>query len=434
MRSPSLLIASLFVLLAACKKDNCPTVTTEPNILLIIADDLGLDATPGYSEGTVKPSMPHLQQLAANGLTFDQVWANPICSPTRATILSGKYGYRTGVLNAESASTIPADEKTLQTMLDERTGNAYAHAIIGKWHLSNGEPNRPTEMGVGYYAGLLTGAVSDYSDWSFTENGQTSQYTGYITTKITDLAIDWIGTQTKPWFCWLAYNAPHAPFHLPPANMYSQGTLSSDQASIDANPLPYYMAMTESIDFELGRLMDSMSEEEIANTVIIFIGDNGSPSQVVQTPYSSNRAKGTLYQGGVHVPLIISGWGVSRKNEHDASLINSTDLFCTIAELAGATLPNYEDSYSFEHLLSQTGPVTRVYNYAEVLSASNPNKTGFTIRNERYKLIEFDLSTRRFYDLNVDPYEGTNLLNMGLTSDEQAELDALLTKASEIRQ
>ena len=424
----------LFVLIASCKKDDCPVITTQPNILLIIADDLGLDATPGYSEGMVKPNMPQLQELAMNGLTFDQVWANPICSPTRATILSGKYGYRTGVLNAQAASTIPSTEKTLQTMIDERAANAYEHAIIGKWHLSNGEPNRPTEMGVGYYAGLLTGAVADYNTWDFTENGQTSPYNGYITSKFTDLAIDWIGTQTKPWFCWLAYNAPHSPFHLPPASMHSQGSLPSDQASIDANPLPYFLAMTESIDSELGRLMDSMSEEELANTVIIFIGDNGSPGEVVQTPYDSNKAKGTLYQGGVHVPLIISGWGVSRKNEHDANLINSADLFCTITEMTGATLPSYEDSYSFKSLLSQPGTVSRTHNYAEVLSAANPNKTGFTIRNERYKLIEFDVAPRRFYDLNDDPYEETSLLNMGLTVAEQTELDALLLKAGEIRQ
>ncbi len=434
MRSLRYPILSLLILLAACKKDDCPTVTTQPNILLVIADDLGLDATPGYSEGSVKPNMPHLQQLALDGLTFDQVWADPICSPTRATILSGKYGYHTGVLNAESASTIPSSTLTLQSMLDQRTGSSYAHAIIGKWHLSNGEPNRPTEMGVGYYAGLLTGAVTDYNSWAFTENGQTAQYNGYSTTKFTDLAIDWIGAQSKPWFCWLAYNAPHTPFHLPPANMHSQGNLPSDPGSIDADPLPYYMAMTESIDYELGRLMDSMSEEELANTIIIFIGDNGSPGQVIQTPYDSNRAKGTLYQGGVHVPMIVSGCGVSRKNERDENLINSSDLFSTITELAGATLPDYENSYSFKPLLSQSGTGSRTYNYAEVLDANNANKTGFTIRDERYKLIEFEVAPRRFYDLTEDPHEGTNLLNAGLTEDEQARLDALLLKASEIRQ
>lgn len=238
--------AALFICLAtifsSCNKGNnefiLPTFTNQPNILLIIADDIGIEACPGYNIGAIKPNIPNLENLADNGLTFYNSWASPLCSPTRATILTGRYGYRTGVLNAEDASTIDISEKTIQTFLDENTNSAYSHAIIGKWHLSNNEPNRPNEMGVNYFAGLISGAVQNYNNWLFTGNGQNKPIDDYITTKITDLAIDWIGNQSNPWFCWVAYNAAHTPFHLPPSYMHSQGNLPTDKSSIESNHTP----------------------------------------------------------------------------------------------------------------------------------------------------------------------------------------------------
>lgn len=420
----------------ACNQEDEPAsdnTDARPNILLIIADDMGVEATPGYSIGDSKPNMPNLESLADNGISFDNVWAYPLCSPTRATILTGRYGYRTGVLNPTNASRIASNEKTIQAFLDENTDNAYTHSIIGKWHLSNNEPERPIQMGIDYYAGILGGGVTDYNSWDLTENGETNAFSGYVTTKLTDLAIAWINQQTKPWFCWMAYNAPHTPFHLPPNNMHSQGNLANDQASIDANPSPYYMAMIESLDFEIGRLMQNIPEDELENTVIIFIGDNGSPGQVIQSPYISNRAKGSLHQGGIHVPMIVSGKGVSRLNDRDDNLISSTDLFCTIAEIAGMDLPQYQDSYSFYDLLSSSGTNNRAYNYAEILD-DDDSQSGFAIRNAQYKLIEFDNGQQRFYDLLADPYEGVNLINRTLGATRQAALTALENEADAIRQ
>ncbi len=427
----------LLVLVSSCTKDKAiigdPSGNTRPNILLIIADDLGIEATPGYPIGAIKPTMPHLEKLAQSGITFDNVWSFPLCSPTRASILTGRYGYRTGVLNAESASTIPITETTLQTALDEATDHAYSHAIIGKWHLSNGEPNRPTDMGVGYYTGLLGGAVQDYFTWPLTQNGQTAQYAGYITTKITDLAIDWIGDQTKPWFCWVAYTAPHTPFHLPPDSLHSQGILPSDQASIDANPLPYYMAMTESVDNEMGRLMHHIPASDLENTIIIFIGDNGSPPQVLQAPYTTGQGKGSLYQGGLHVPLVIAGKGVTRKEQREAALISSTDLFATILEMAGVVQPEIEDSYSFYPLLSQSSSGSRSFLYAEILNAT-PNKSGYTVRDDAYKWIRLNNGQEEFYDLINDPYEQDDLLTGVLTAEQTNALTALQEEGARIRQ
>jgi len=429
-------LTSLFLILViSCNSDNGDTVTTppvpmekDPNILLIIADDMGLDASPGYSNGTIKPNMPHLQDLQSSGITFDNAWANPTCSPTRATILTGKYGVRTGVLDPTTSHEINANEKSIQAYLNDNLPNTYATSIIGKWHLSNNQPTRPTDMGADYYAGLLGGGVADYSSWSLTENAQTNTSNEYITTKITDMAIDWIGNQTKPWFAWVAYTAPHTPFHLPPSNMHGQGSLPTDQASIDANPLPYYLAMIESLDFNMGRLFDSMTTEELDNTVIIFIGDNGSPNPVTQSPYTVGRAKGSVHQGGIQVPLVISGKDVSRIGQRESSLVASVDLFATISEIAGITNPDYEDSKSFYGLLSNSGSGSREYNYAE-------NEDDYAIRNDRYKLIRLANGNSRLYDLQTDPYETDNLMIGGsLNTSEQAAFLELDAEADAIRE
>ena len=219
-------------------------------------------------------------------------------------------------------------------------------------------------MGIEYYAGVLGGGVPSYYNWSLVENGQTSNSSEYATTKFTDLAIDWLNKQSKPWFLWLAYNAPHTPFHLPPNELHYQGALTSDQASIDADPLPYYLAALEALDNEMGRLINSLSSEAKENTIIIFIGDNGTPSQVAQE-YNSRCVKESVYKGGVNVPMVISGKDVSRIHDSEDALINTTDLFSTIAEIAGVNETEIYDSKSFKGLLKNEEGSKRDYVYTE---------------------------------------------------------------------
>ena len=263
-------LLAFILLLFACSTDGVPLETAtdaeketieettedstndSPNILLIIADDMGLDASPGYNIGSIKPNMPNLQNMISSGVTFNNVWSYPTCTPTRASMLTGKFGFRTNVLKVDDV--LATSETSIQRYLDENTNETYSHAVIGKWHLSK-DSNHPTNMGIDYYAGFLNGSVQNYSSWSLVENGNTSTSTEYTTTKFTDLAIDWVDDQTQPWFLWLAYNAPHTPFHLPPTNLHSQGYLPDDQASIDANPTPYYMAALEAMDSEIGRFL-----------------------------------------------------------------------------------------------------------------------------------------------------------------------------------
>jgi arylsulfatase A-like enzyme len=402
-----------------------PTSST-PNILLVIADDMGLDATPNFAEGSIKPNMPILQGLMNTGITFKNLWSYSVCSPTRASILTGKYGSKSGVL--EVGNTINTTETSVQKFIDNNTGNKYSSAIIGKWHLSTNATD-PITMGVDYYAGLLTGGVQNYNNWRLTENGSTATSTEYTTTKFTDLAIDWVGKQTKPWFLWLAYNAPHTPFHLAPTNLHSQGNLPTDDSSINANPTPYFMSAIEAMDSELGRLINSMTTEEKANTVIIFIGDNGSPNQVAQSPYSRTKAKNTLYQGGVNVPMVVSGVGVTRTNAQENALVHTTDLFSTIATIAGVSTISYENSTSFYPLLSNSLATSRDYVYTEI---SN-NGTGYAIRNTNYKYIKYASGVEELYNLSLDAYENSNLIGTTLSSEATNAKAALETEATRIR-
>lgn len=404
-----------------------------PNILLIIADDLGVDAVPRYSFGEQKPHMPTLERLMDDGIRFSNVWTNPVCSPTRAAILTGKFGYRTGVLNAEDAGRIDSNEQTIHRSLNELSDTPYQTSIIGKWHLSaRNSPNVPQEMGIGYYAGLYTGGVESYYDWSLNINGTSTNQTSYITTALTDLAIEWINAQGSPWFCWLAYNAPHSPFHLPPSNLHSQGDLPNNESSIEANPRPYYLAMVESLDHEMDRLLSSLSSTTLENTLIVFLGDNGSPGQVVQSPFSNGKAKGSLYQGGVHVPMVVSGVGVSRKGAIEESLITNVDLYNTFLEIAGEEPHDQLDSKSFYALLQNANAGQRRYNYTEVLS-SRPNRSGYTIGNQQYKLMVFDNGSQALYKYDVDPDQTTNLLENTLDAEASEAYQSLVLEANRIR-
>lgn len=393
-----------------------------PNILLVIADDLGLDPVPGYLPGPQKAAMPRLETLMAQGLTFDNVWADPLCSPTRSTILTGRYGLYTGVLNPGEQSLLPADEITLHRYLDQ-IGSGYASCIIGKWHLGGLQPDPayPNAMGIPHYAGLLSGSVNNYDQWPRTINGTTAPSNDYITTALTDMALDWIGQQSAPWLCWLAYNAPHTPLHLPPLALHSQGALPTDQASIDADPLPYYLAMCESVDHEIGRLLDALPAETAANTVVIFIGDNGTDGAVIQQPYSPTQAKGTLFEGGVRVPLVIAGPPVTRAGEREAALVNSSDLFATIVELTGNALLSYYDSRSLLPMFTLSEQQVRSCLYTEV----DQGQSGSAIRDSRWKLIRYENGAERFFDLLLDPWEAVNLLSGILTAEQQDAYTAL---------
>lgn len=385
----------------------------KPNILLIIADDQGLDASAQYSYSADIPNTPTINKFAEQGVTFDNVWATPACTTTRGTLITGQHGINSGI--SYVPVVMDSNTQTLQRYLKSLSSSStYQTAVIGKWHLAGETPNvnHPTESGVDYYAGTIAGVIDDYYDWPLTLNGETSQSTQYHTSKMTDLAIDWLDMKTQqdnPWFMWLAYVAPHAPFHLPPDDLHQRDYLTGTEAEIKANKREYYLASIEAMDSEISRLLASIPEDELSNTLIIYVGDNGTPAAVIDNSvYSKEHSKGSLYEGGLRVPMIVSGTGVTREGVHEGALINISDFYASIINFAGNEVSQLNDSYSFVDLLSVDSDGQRTYNYAEFQSN---DVTGWAVRNKDYKLIELEDGTQELYLVSEDLAETANIIS-----------------------
>ncbi len=405
-----LIALGIFSFFSFLKPLSAQTDPSQPNILVIIADDLGIDPLQGYIEGGIKANTPNLDRLAAQGITFTNAWTPPQCAPTRAAMISGKVGSKTGVVRVPGELTL--EHTSIFNELDNRTNGAYANAVLGKWQLgARTNLNHPAEHGVTHYDGILRGAVRDYSSWPRTTNGEETTETQYLTSYLTDQAIDWVNQQSQPWLLWLAHIAPHSPFHTPPEDLFTTPTDGSNESN--------FIAMIESMDAEIGRLLDNIPSDVLANTVVMFIGDNGTPNGVLQT-FPDRRGKGSMYQGGVHVPMVVAGAGVTRQNVREDRMVNAIDFYATILEIAGEDLPGgVYNSLSFKHLFDNSEGPIRTYNYAEI-------QGNWTIRTDQYKFIQFDDGTQEFYDLLADPFESNNLID-NLTAEQEAiraELEA----------
>jgi arylsulfatase A-like enzyme len=381
-----------------------------PNVLLVIADDFGVDSSPCYDDGDQKPSMPTLEGLCAAGVVFEHAWAAPECSPTRSSMITGLPGFATGV--GAAGDRLDPDVTSLMDVITDGSPYPYSSAVIGKWHLAgtgNTDYSHPAELGVEYYTGVFIGALPDYYHWTKIEDGAPVAVDEYATTTFTDDAIAWIGDQDGPWFLWLAYTAPHEPLHLPPAELIDRPDLTGTTADIAARPRDYYFAAAEAMDAELGRLLDQMPDDVRANTVILFLGDNGTPGRMAQPPYDADRAKGSLYEGGIRVPLVIAGPPVRRPGARESALVASTDLFATIAELTGAANPRGDTSVSLLQYLAEAAEPARAVVYSEYFRGGTPQSTddpaafGWTVRDDHLQMIELDSGDRMLFDLDGDP-------------------------------
>jgi arylsulfatase A-like enzyme len=325
----------------------------------------------------------------------------------------------------------------------------YALASFGKWHLAGTTPNLyDTDSpwltgGWTNYAGFYGPQVASYSNWTKWSNGVSFNTTNYSTLDQVHDATNFIASQgTNRWLLWLAFNAPHAPYHLPPTNLLVSPrylSLSGTASDISTNARPYYEAMIQSLDTELGVVLSVLP----TNTDIIFIGDNGTPIAVQQPPfYNTNvpdtvtgpngngHAKFTIFEGGARTPLIISGPDVGSPGRINNSLVNEPDLFAAIQELAGinvaATLPTNVIIDSVSLMPAIQADVIRPTPFV-IEEQFNESSTGdgVTLRNGQFKLIHFYDSLERYYDLVNDPYEYTNLLAAALTSSAQSNYYSL---------
>lgn len=393
----------------------------QPNILLIVSDDQGIDSSSQYDTGDDQPTTPTLDSLAAAGLTFENAWATPACTTTRGTLITGQHGINSGV------DRVPDNLSNQSVTLFDYFGATpatqnYATALIGKWHLTNPPvASDPIEAGVGYYAGNLRGVVDDYYNWPLVKDGVETTSTEYHTTVVTNLAIEWVQAQDQPWLLWLSFVAPHIPLHLPPADLHNRNL---DGTDIEQNPRAYYLAAIEAMDAEIGRLLASLPPVERERTLVVFVGDNGSPARAHGAAlFPRSHVKNSLYEGGLRVPLVVSGPGVSRRGQREAALVNTVDFFPTVAEIAAgadAPAPGMVDGRSFAPLLSSANAPQRQYNYSEFVGAT----TGWAVRGSQYKLIEFSSGQRELFDIQTDLAESNNLIERQDLSQTISDLSA----------
>lgn len=397
----------------------------QENVLLIIADDLGIENVGAYDDldmaGITPPPTPNIDALATSGVRFTRAWSNPVCSPTRAAIHTGRHAFRTGVgtayVGTGALNPLELSEVTLPEVLEPA---GYATALVGKWHLGpdGDQPigaNSPNLAGWQRYAGGLLGALPDYYDWSKTQDGQTRATRKYATTDAVDEALAFIDSADQPWVVTVAFNAPHTPFHEPPRELHSQNL---DGLNPFNDPVPFYKAMIEAMDSEIGRLLSEIDSDDFERTWVIFIGDNGTPPAAVEGNLDINRIKGTVYERGVNVPLLVAGPGVEEPGRSSSALVHAVDLFSTIADIAGAapssTNETRIDGVSFLPVLTVAGSNgARTTNFTEVFPGVDPLMGQAAIRNNRFKLVR-TFGRDSLFDLFFDPTESVDLLKTGL--------------------
>ena len=420
------------------------TLRAQHNVLLIIADDLGTDYLGFYEDHQDTAAVPNIRKLLSKGVRFTNGMSNPVCSATRAGILTGRYSFRTGVGavvgGTGGSGVLNINELTIPRLLNIYQPNGIAKANIGKWHLQQAMPmsnlNNPNIMGYDLFAGNFIGQINSYYNWTKVTNGVSANVTTYATTETINDAITWTAAQPdKPFFLWLAVNAPHTPFHLPPAGLHSYTNLSGTQPDINMNPKSYFKASLEALDHELGRLFDSLEVRgQLENTDIIFIGDNGNTMQTAQIA-DTDKAKGTIYQYGVHVPFVIAGPSVVNPGRVSDALVNTADLFATILELFGYTdwpaqipVDKPVDSQSILPILKDESTEVRPWAFTEIFNNTPSADDGKTMRNAAYKLLHFDDGHQEFYHLAADPNELNNLLNGALNATELTNYVYLCTE------
>ena len=424
------------------------------NILVLIADDLGVDWSPCYSD---RLDLPNLTKLCDRSLIFDRAYTNSICTPSRASMLTGRHTIRHGAQNvhqlpdAPPVRRLPLSETIIPEVLDQIPDVEYAHGVFGKWHLQdtfNGLVDSPNKAGFQDFYGSFTrnGSFSyAYYNWPKVVNGKhMGKSKKYKTTAIVDDTIAWLETKKdQPWFAWIGFYLPHIPWHLPPLELHSYKDLDPNPPVWTKEKIPqfdelkarYFGAMMQALDTEAGRLLDYVDANYPDNTYIIFIGDNGTQREVALAPRNLGRkfGKGSLYDSGTHVPLMITGPDIRNPDKRVDSLVNSTDLFATVLELAGGreTLERLNlntDSVSLVPIIKDRADISapgsgykhRNYVVTEA-GTNNMELVVHTVFDGRLKLW-IRPSRLEFYDLKKDFYEQTNIMEKLDPMDHQSEI------------
>jgi len=362
----------LITLVIGCATQEEP----KPNILLIVADDLGWNDV-GYHGSEIRT--PAIDNLAKTGNAMEQFYVSPTCSPTRAALLSGRAPSRFGILGpimGKSRQVLPVDIPTLASVLKD---NGYATAVTGKWHLGLRPENGPRKYGFDYTYGYLHGQIDPYThrykfgDRTWHRNDVFVDEHGHATDLITNEAIQYIKNsrdKNEPFFLYVPYNLPHFPLNE------EDKWLQPYKESIENPSRLMYAGAVAHLDDATRQLIKTLDDEQLReNTLVIFISDNGAQENWLdgaaqyEGRYAPNDRLGDntplrgwkagLYEGGIRVPAIFN-WPAKFKAGQINELTSVKDIFPTVAYFAGSTIPanaNLEGVNIAECLL-QGKPVT----------------------------------------------------------------------------
>ncbi len=414
-----------------------------PNVLFILADDLGY-ADVGFNGGK-EIKTPQLDKLAAAGARLAEFYVQPVCSPTRAALMTGRYpmrhGLQVGVVRPWAQYGLPLEERTLPQALKEA---GYTTAIMGKWHLGHFQPAYlPTHRGFDFQYGHYNGAIDYFThirdgghDWH--RNDKASYDEGYSTHLLAKEAAGFIRNQgvKGPFFLYVPFNAVHAPHEVPDKYKEPYAHLKE--------PRRTYAGMLAAMDEAIGQILATLDEKGLRkNTLIIFSSDNGGPAPGRVTDNGPFRAgKGTLYEGGVRVAACVAFEGRIKAGSAVNAPLHMVDWYPTLVRLAGVSLDQKLplDGRDAWPALTQGRPSP----HTEILLNSTPNTGAIRVGdwklvlNGKVEAVEGDgtLNTPagqlvELFNLATDPYEKQNLAEQqpAKAKELRARYDALAAQA-----
>lgn len=380
-----------------------------PNVVLILTDDQGWGDV-GF-HGNARIRTPHMDRMAREGAAFTDFHVSPVCSPTRASLLTGRYNYRTGVVDTYiGRSLMHPDELTLAEML---RGAGYTTGIFGKWHLGDNYPLRAIDQGFDRAVVIKGGGLGQpsdapgggsYFDPILMRDGKAERFRGYCSDIYTDEALRFIETnRARPFFAYLATNAPHTPLEI--ADSYVE---PYRRAGLDETTARIY-GMVTNMDENVGRVLAKLQELGLArDTIVVFLTDNG-PQQGGRFNGGMRGTKGTVFEGGIRVPFFLRWPAAVTAGTTIDRLAAHIDLTPTLIEACGVAPPpgHYVDGRSLLPLLRGGGdawPDRTLFFQWHRGDAPEPFRA-CAARTQRWKLVD----GKELYDLERDPGESRDL-------------------------
>lgn len=392
-----------------------------PNMLVILVDDLGYGDLSSY--GAKDLQTPHIDSLVQSGLRWDKFYANcPVCSPTRAALLSGRYPDLVGVpgvirTHAKDNWGYLDPKATLLPQMLSKAG--YHTAIVGKWHLGLESPNTPTERGFDFFHGFLGDMMDDYyhhrrhGQHYMRRNKEPIHPKGHATDLFTQWASEYI-TERKdhdqPFFLYLAYNAPHTPIQPPEA--WFQRVKAREPGTTDRRAK--LVALIEHLDAGIGEVIDALKESgQLDDTLIIFTSDNGGQLNVGAQCGPHRGGKQDMYEGGIIVPACAVWPGVIEPGRRTDQLNMTMDIFPTLCDIAGIQRNQTIEGESFLPLLKRDRTPHRTRDMIWVRREGNMRYQGrdyYAFRRGDWKLVQNSpFEPYSLYNLQQDPMETTDV-------------------------